>query len=343
MITKRTKMLGLALFIVIGITLMTGCGFTYVINATNRLDRDDAKEFKVEKTEVAPITNIDIQTSIAEVELIEAEQFYVEIDYLYWDEKPEYSFENGELHFDDSDCYPNSYSINFNLDNYIRIYLPKNSNLKNISIEDSSGDVNITGFIADKLDVTVSYGDFTMKEAAAADADITLSSGTSRISDFQVSELEYTNSYGNATFTDINTTSLRLPEGTIWEFVDVTMSSGDVEIKDLNSNSIDITNSYGDITMDTLTADNLELNLSSGDCEIIKGDAVMMDISNSYGDVTLGLLGASSDYSLDLDTSYGKIRVGENHYEDHVNTRGKGAGKIKAELSSGDITIAFTK
>ncbi len=340
---KRTKMLGLALFIVVGITLMTGCGFTYVINATNRLDRDDAKEFEVEKTVVEPITNIDIHTGIAEVELIEADTFYVEIEYLYWDEEPEYSIENGELYFDDSDCFPNSYSINFNLDNHIRIYLPKESKLNNISIEDASGDVNITGFVADELDVTVSYGDFTMKEAAAIDADITLSSGTSRISDFQVSELEFTNSYGNASFTDINTTALRLPEGTLWEFFNVTMSSGDVEIKGLISNSIDITNSYGDITMDTLTADNLELSLSSGDCELVQGDVVRMDISNSYGDVTLGLLGASSDYSLDLDTSYGKIRVGENHYEEHVNTQGKGTGKIKAELSSGDVTLDFSE
>jgi DUF4097 and DUF4098 domain-containing protein YvlB len=215
--------------------------------------------------------------------------------------------------------------------------------LNNIRIEDASGNVNITGFVTDELDVTVSYGDFTMKEAAAVDADITLSSGTSRITDFQVSELEFTNSYGNADFTDINTTPLRLPKGTIWEFFNVTMSSGDVEIKRLISNSIDVTNSYGDITMDTLTADNLELSLSSGDCEIVKGDAVTMDIRNSYGDVTLGLLGAATDYSLDLDTSYGKIRVDENHYEDQVNVDNKGTGKIKAELSSGDVTIDFTK
>ena len=340
---KRGKILGLVILMIVSITLMTGCGFTYVINATNRLDRKDAKEFKVEKTEVAPITNIDIHTGIAEVELLEADKFYVEIEYLYWKEEPEYSLENGGLYFDDKDCFPNSYSINFNLDNRIRIYLPKDSNLNNIRIEDASGDVNITGFVADELDVTVSYGDFTMKEAAAVDADITLSSGNSRINDFQVSEMEFTNSYGNADFTDINTTALRLPEDTVWEFFNVTMSSGDVDIKGIFTNSIDITNSYGDVTMDTLTSDDLELSLSSGDCELVGADAVTMDIRNSYGDVSLGLLGVSTDYSLDLDTSYGKIRVGDNHYDDHVNVDNQGTGKIKTELSSGDISIDFAK
>jgi hypothetical protein len=322
---------------------MTGCGFTYVINATNRLDRDDAKEFNIEKTNADPITDIDIHTGIAEVELIEADQFYIEIEYLYWEEEPEYSYENGEFFFDDSECFPDSYSIGFNLDNHIRIYLPKGSQLNNIRIEDASGDVNINGFIAEELDVTVSYGDFTMKEAAAMDADITLSSGASRITDFQAGELNFTNSYGNATFTDINTTPLRLPEGTLHDYFNVSMSSGEVEITGLNSNSVDITNSYGDITMDTFTTDKLELNLSSGNCEIVQGNAVTTEISNSYGNVTLLMLGASTDYTLNLDTSYGKINVGENRYDEHVAIQGEGNRTIKAELSSGDVAVDFTK
>ncbi len=338
---KLTKTLGLVLFITVSIVLMSGCGFTYVINATNRLDRKDAKEFNIDKTKVEPITDIKIHTGIAEVELLEADDFYVEIEYLYWEEEPEYSFENGRLIFDDSECFPNSYSINFNLDNHIRIYLPKESHLNNINIEDASGDVNINGFIAEDLNITVSYGDFTMKEAAALEADITLSSGSSKITDFQVSELNFTNSYGNASFTDINTKLLRLEEGTEWKYFKVTMSSGDVNIKGLITNSIDITDSYGDITMNTLTTNDLELNLSSGNCELVQCDAVTTDIRNSYGDVTLQVLGASDDYSLDLDTSYGKIRVGENRYEDHVNIQGNGTRKIKTELSSGDVVVDF--
>lgn len=341
--TKLTKILGLVLFTTVSIVLLTGCGFTYVINATNRLDRDDAKEFHIEKTKAEPITDIDIHTGIAEVEIIEAEDYYVEIDYLYWEEEPEYSLENGKLFFDDSDCFPNSYSISFNLDNIIRIYIPKGSKMDNISIEDASGDVAISSFTAEELDITVSYGDFTMKDAAAVDADITLSSGNSRITDFQVSELNFTNSYGKASFTDINTTPLRLPADTIWEYFSATMSSGDIVIKGLNTNSVDITNSYGDIRMDTIKVNDLELGLSSGDCELIQSDAVTTDISNSYGDVSLQQLGTPTDYSLDLDTSYGKIRVGEKHYENHVNLDGTGNRKIKAELSSGNVAVDFTE
>ncbi|MDF2485309.1 MAG: hypothetical protein K0R46_1477 [Herbinix sp.] len=341
--TKQSKMLAVVLLLILSSALMTGCGVNYVLNATNQLDRDDASEFNIEKTEVEPITDINIHTGIAEVELVEADKFYVEIDYLYWEEEPEYSLENGTLIFDDSDCFPTSYSINFNLDNHIKVYLPKNSQMSSINIKDSSGDVNIQGFIAEELDVTVSYGDFTMKEAAALDAEIVLSSGTSKITDFQAKELDFTNSYGNADFTNINTTDLRLSEDTTYDKFNVTMSSGDVTIRGLVSNTIDISDSYGNITMDGLTSDELELNLSSGNCEITNGDIISSDISNSYGDVTLAMLGSSADYALDLDTSYGKIRVDGDRFEEHLTTNEGAARRIMTELSSGDVTVEFTK
>lgn len=340
---KRTKILGLTLCMIICLTIMAGCGLTYMIDDTNQLERKDAKEFEVEKAETELITTIDIHTSNAEVEILEADNFYVEIDYLYWEEAPEYSIENGKLLFNDRGCFPNYYSIDFNLDNHIRIYLPKENKLEKIRIKDASGDVHLNGFITDKLDINVSYGDFTMKEAAALEADITLSSGNSKINDFQVSQLEFTNSYGRAYFTDINTTPLRLPKDTVWEFFNVMMSSGDVQINRLVSGSIDLSNSYGNIIMDTLTADHLKLELSSGNCELEKGNAPSVDVRNSYGNATLALLGEASDYSLDLDTSYGRIFVNDSPYKEHVETKGTGNGKVKADLSSGDIAIVFAK
>ena len=339
--TKWNRILGFTPFIFISAILMTGCGYSYVMNAPNRLNREDAKEFILEKTRVEPITDIDIHTGISEVELLEADDFYVDIDYLYWEEEPEYSFVNGKLLFDDSESFPNSYQINFNLKNRIRIYLPKGSNLNSIRIEDASGDVNLSGFTAEELDITVSYGDFTMKEATATQADITLASGNSKITDFQVGMFDYTNSYGAASFTDINTEPFRLPEESELKYFNATMSSGKIEIKGLITNTVDITNSYGSVTMDRLRINDLKLNLSSGDCKLMGGDIITTDVRNSYGDVTLQLLGAPSSYSLDLDTSFGRIRVNDRQYEESVNLPGSGDRTIKAELSSGDVTIDF--
>jgi DUF4097 and DUF4098 domain-containing protein YvlB len=322
--------------------LFTGCGFRYIVNSsTNTLKRADGIDFTVEKANVEPITKIDINTGMAEVELIQSDNFYVEIDYLYWEEAPEYTLENGVLYFDDSDCFPNSYSINFNLDNTIKIYLPEATALTKLLIENSSGDVILEGFTAEDMNVRVSYGNFTLKEAAAAEAEITLSSGNSRMTDFQVGRLDFTNSYGNAKFTNINTGDAKLPDGVTYQEFKLNMSSGNVNINGLTSSSIGIRNSYGDVTCEEVIADEFDLDLSSGRLEVGNADLQDIDVTNSYGDVTLNLLGSEEDYSYDLSTSYGNINVGNKSYEDHLNKDNNGTRNVNADLSSGDVEINF--
>jgi hypothetical protein len=330
------------LMILIGSILMTGCGLVYTITPTERLERKDAKEFILEKTATEAISAIDIHTSLAEVELLEGDQFYVEIEYLYWEEAPDYSLKDGKLYFDDRGSLPDSYSIEFNINNRIKVYLPKNSEMDYINIEDSSGDVNLSGFVAKDLEVTVSYGDFTLEKAAAWDADISLSSGTSEISDFQAGTMDFTNSYGDAYFTDINNTTPRLPSEAAGKSFKASMSSGDLIIKGIQNNSIDITNSYGDIKITDIASDKAEFDLSSGSCSVSEAKVKSMDIRSTYGDLDLELQGNNQDYSLKLDTSYGKIRVDDILYDEPLTLDKPGTGRIKAELSSGDINIIFT-
>jgi HSP20 family molecular chaperone IbpA len=330
-----------AALLLIACTFLCGCGFSYVIHSANQLDRADAKEFTLDKTEVPLITKAEIHTRIADVEFIQADSFAVEINYLYWDREPDYEMKDGKLYFDDSDSFPDSYSLNFNLHNTIKVYLPKDSAMEFVSIEDSSGDVDITGFVAEDLDVTVSYGDLTIKAAAASTADIILSSGTSKISDFNVGKLDFTNSYGDAKFTNINTANFSLPGGAENEECSINMSSGSVDIDGMYSSTIDVRNSYGDVTCDKFQADTAEFNLSSGDLLMKQGNLQKVEVEDSYGDVTLKLPGPASDYALDLDTSYGKLRVDGNSYEEHVKLNENGSKSIKANLSSGDVTVDF--
>ena len=330
------------LFILCTGMLFTGCGFRYIVNSsTNTLKRADGIEYTIDKAVVEPITKIDINTGMAEVELIASDDYYVEIDFMYWEKAPEYSLKNGVLYFDDSDCFPNSYSINFNLDNSIKIYLPQATTLTKLNIVNSSGDVILAGFTTEDMNVKVSYGNFTIKEAAAAEADITLSSGNSRMTDFQVGRLDFTNSYGNAKFININTGDAMLPDNVTYEEFKLTMSSGNVNINGLTSSSIGIRNSYGDVTCEEVTANEFDLDLSSGRLEVDKADLQDIDVNNSYGDVTLNLIGSEKDYSYDLSTSYGKISVENNSYDDHLNKDNDGTRSINADLSSGDVEINF--
>ncbi len=324
-------------------TLLSGCSVRFSSSGwnTNFLKKEEAKEYILKKTQVEPISSIEISTRIADVELIEADDYYVEIDYLYWLAEPEYSLKNGKLSFNDNRIMPNSYSINFSINNVIRIYLPEAAALEKLNIKSASGDVSAASFAADDMNIDVAYGDLTVKKASAGDADITLASGNSRISEFQVSRLSFTNSYGEAFFGRINSDPSLLPEGRTCDSIDITMSSGDIDMEELTVKSLEIKNSYGDITCEKINAEIFDMELSSGNLEVSDSDLADTDIDSSYGNVSLRLKGEAKDYSLDIDTSYGNITVDGKKYDGPVNINSNGSRSLNADLNSGDIRISF--
>jgi DUF4097 and DUF4098 domain-containing protein YvlB len=180
-----------------------------------------------------------------------------------------------------------------------------------------------------------------MENAAATKANISLSSGNSKIKDFTVGEFNYCNSYGNATLTNINTSETVLPGDVTEKNLELSMSSGDCKIENLVCDSLTIKNSYGGITCKEVTSKEFEASLSSGNLTVSKSDLSDVDIDNSYGDITLSLLGNSSDYMLDLSTSYGKIEVDGKKYDGNLVRENGGSKFIEADLSSGNVDIRF--
>ncbi len=337
-ITKKRSLLLLLLLVIF---FVTGCSYSHTFNTARELNRKDAKEFIINQSVAGPLKEIRIDTRLADIELLPGDDYYVEIDYLYWEEAPEYSVENGVLIFDDEDTLPESYSIHFKLSNVIRVYLPKDTLTDLIDVSTDSGNIDTEGFLAKKVDLATSYGNLSIKNAAAVNAEVVLSSGNSTIKDFNAGTLNYTNSYGKAEFTNINTTDTPLPDGSAYDSFKATLSSGNLNLEGMRFPSASITDSYGDISCEDILIENLNVNLSSGNLKLSKADVLEADLKNSYGNVDVTLVGTESDYQLDLDTSYGSIRVGSETFDGHLQRHNDGARKIKAGLSSGDITVSY--
>lgn len=301
----------------------------------------EANEFTLEKTAVEPIKEINIDTRLADIEILPGDDYYVEIAYLYWEEEPLYSLKDGILTFDDKACIPESYSINFNLHNTIKVYLPKEALVNRIDADTSNGNIEARGFTANQAILRTSYGGLTVEDAAAVEAKLTLSSGSSKVKNFTAGELNYTNSYGEAEFTNINTGDIKLPEDASYESFQATLSSGSASISGMNFASVDITDSYGNITCEELTSEDAKISLSSGDLKIMKADIQKAELYNSYGDVSISLVGSEEDYLMDLSTSYGDITVGDDSFEGHLDRENGGTRALKADLSSGNIKVSF--
>lgn len=344
MCLKKNHML-LSLFL-LSVSLLTAC--TYNISSGDGLmilSKESAKTFSIKKTAVEPIKAIDINTRISDVEIVKSDDYYVEIDYLYWKEEPVYTLTDGRLTFNDEKSFPKSYSINFNPKNIIKVFLPEDAPLDDISVNCSSGNVSISAFIADSLRVKNSYGNCKLADCAASKADIKLSSGDCTISDFQTGDLDIDNSYGNINLKNINTGGNKPAPDISFDKTDIEidMSSGNANINNVYAKSLKINNSYGNIDCDTITADSFKARLSSGNLNIKDGDIKESDFKNSYGDIELKLTGNENDYSLDLDNSYGDIVVNGRKYEDNLKVIKKTERSIYADLSSGNIKIKFNE
>ena len=59
------------------------------------------------------------------------------------------------------------------------------------------------------------------------------------------------------------------------------------------------------------------------------------------GDIVLNIIGGEDDYSYDIDTSSGDIKIGNRKLDGDYMTDDDKSKPIKAETSSGSVTISF--
>jgi len=332
-----------SLLTLLSAALLCGCGRRIFFSGTGgkMLKKEDAKKYKLAKSPIQPVDTIEIKTRMGDIEIIQADDYYLEIDYLYWESEPKYLLEGGKLTFDDEMTIPESYSINFNPQNIVKLYLPKDALLDKALLHSSNGDISISGFTAKSLKAHLSYGDLTMANCAIARAIIKLSSGNSTITGFHVGELDYDNSYGDLLLNNVNIGESRLPSEFGFDRIDISMSSGDANIDELYAKELVIGNSYGDVDCKEITADRFYARLSSGNLTVDRSDIRNLDLNNSYGDISLELAGSEKDYSLDLDISYGIIIINGKKYKKQLSVSNNGIRSICAGLSSGDLRVKF--
>ena len=160
------------------------------------------------------------------------------------------------------------------------------------------------------LDLVVSSGDITIN-GINIDGRIDLSSGDININDSEGKDLEITTSSGCITIANAEYKKLRFD-----------VSSGDVKITDSGIDKLKGESSSGYQTFDGLKTDEIDLRASSGD-------------------ITLTIDGDEDDYSFDIDTSSGDIKVGDKKMEDDYESGDGKKGSIKIDTSSGNVTVNF--
>lgn len=337
---KKRKLRILPYIAILSITsLLTGCrGNNFVNGDGDTYTEKDMHYFGSDKVKIEDISEIDIDTDYANVEVIASDGFYMEYQYYYIDNEPKLSIENGKLSFDDSGMNQGNYAISLEEDFYFKVYIPTGTEFSKVKIHNSSGEISLGNFTATELTIRDNYGDVIISGVNSKSADIDLDSGNLDMEECNLKEADISNSYGDVRLTSINNT---VEDNELLGVMDIEIASGDLEINRLSSLSVDMTNSYGEISAEKLIVKRIDCVLSSGECKLTDIVADTVNIDSSYGDTTVVLQGKEEDYKLNIDTDFGSTTVGDHEYDGNVVIDKGGEKELDINASSGDVAVTF--
>ncbi|MFJ7734813.1 DUF4097 family beta strand repeat-containing protein [Lysinibacillus sp. NPDC097287] len=264
--------------IVIGIVLAiigytSGGKWSLTINNSG-IHVPNEQSFVTNSNELDAFTSINIDNQHVDVEILPSDSYSIEVSSFETTDIT-YEVKGGTLTVDAKNAKNNGITIGFTSFKTptIKIYVPKDTQLSNISLDSSFGDVNLEHLNFQQLNLIVRHGDLSMENIVAGHTEITQSFGDMSLRQFAstsfVAESEH----------------------------------GDIDIDgELNGKST-IDSSFGDIDLDLLNKESelgLDLNMSFGEISFndqsIEGDFSQsqngdnqLQVSLSHGDLDLSL------------------------------------------------------
>lgn len=329
---------------ILGVALLfTGCNSGYFNNfKTDMYTEKNMNYFGTDKKQIDTLTDIEINSSYSNIEIIASDDYYLEYQYYYVDNEPSFTLEDGKLSFDDTNMNKGAYSISLEEECFIKIYVPNTAQFEQVSITSTSGDVSLGSFSTENLSIENTYGNVVITRIDAKETKVTSTSGTLSLEQSFLGNADLTNIYGSIKLASINyDTLLNAEPHVLGGNISIEVTSGSVDIKDLLCENLYTDNAYGDIKMDGVFAQFVDAELSSGSLEFKDSKADSIDIHSIYGDLKLDLLGKEEDYRMDISTNYGSTVIGDTEYEGSVFIDKSGSKEIKIDATSGNITLNF--
>ena len=191
-----------------------------------------------------------------------------------------------------------------------------------------------------QLRIRVSYGDISMRGIAASRGSIHCDNGDISLNNCQLSQLTLNNDYG-----DISMRGIAAARGSI------RCENGDISLKNCRLSQLTLNNDYGDIDLERCTLDTAAVQLSNGGFDAqetaFSGEN---SITSSYGDVSVSdTLANLQALTIQASTAYGEISVPDglraqirqttdDELTDYCHS-GTG-GSLRVQADNGDIELS---
>lgn len=348
------------------------------------------KTVSLEKTRLDSFQNIELSSDFGDILIEEGEDFYLEYFFANTNTTPFYEVKDHTLTFKKgSEVAAGSngefYFINMGIggmhgmgviasnendgkENYIKLYLPANYSLDDVTLRNSNGSISWKeSGTARQCLVENDFGDITLGKIKCKNLEINLSNGELNMSGIEAEgKISAEVDFGRSVLENVSGPELKIQN-----------SNGDTEIKQLKTEKLAQFSDFGNVTLEDITCGTAQLQNSNGSLwiggskfqdfksesdffHIFLEDSVVtaavfennngeiraeraefdaLEISNEFGDVELSLNGQEEQYFYQLECEYGDIILNGEDCGEKFKWN-KSAGKIlSVKNSNGAIEI----
>lgn len=200
--------------------------------------------------------------------------------------------------------------------NVVKVYLPASFN-GNLSVEDDTGDVKVTGLTLIRCSIESDTGDITINNLTALSSEIDSDTGDINADGIKGGSYDVGAETGNITLknVEVETLSLEVETG------DITLENGKLTKK------LQIEGETGEISLKKVYAENLDVKNETGDVTFVDLDGYDIKIENDSGDVRGNIL---TNKIYDIHTSSGDVNFPRPE---------EGGGRCYVRTRSGDVDI----
>lgn len=246
---------------------------------------------RISEENIGAFTDISVDADYANIKLIASDKYAIDIQ-LNDGQTPDWTITNGKLSVNTHTVGGFQIGImNFNMgESYVKIYVPENAALENVTLNTSSGDISLTDAEISRLKVDNAYGKLVMDNVKSGEADIKMSAGSVTIDGGETGFLKIKNSYGSIK-----------ADGFTSRGTDIHASSGSIKLRGVLTGENSISDSYGSVLFETSAGEQdyaYELSTAYGSIKV-NGKTRGGDVSRS----------ADSGNTLDIHASAGSIEV----------------------------------
>jgi hypothetical protein len=257
------------------LNLSAGSGGTKSADSTLR---------EIKKENLAAFEAIDMNIDKADIEFVPSDHYGLIINYRGDADQFTCTDENGTLTVSEK----NAASVQFwwgifaESHNTVKVYLPKDTQLKRLNVKNQYGGFTASGFDSADTDIDLSLGSLKLSDASCGKADFTLSNGKSDIRNIEADTMAFRNDLASSTFENVTVSS---SQKATFE-----ASNGSITMKNFTAGPMEINNDLGSVTLEKLTAAELKSKLDNGSLKMNDCKIGNLDVENSLGNIDISQL-----------------------------------------------------